>query len=323
MMMKSPRICRKSRSFWGSLRGYPEGSCLFCLIFLWLSERCSVLLLLWLWGRLQISTLRSTQKVILCLGSLLGDGCSPLDLTLCSPPPFFLDCALSWLHHSWLALIQQQTPLVKNFWHTPETIRKQECTDTLPRAAIQDLGVVLMGDGYEVHRYCCHAFNFFPFFADLVRFLLLGTAEMLKCAAVILERSTLYAFRGSVTVPQGLNFVVGDVFGPISFLSSPTDAFNTEVHVNRFYYYDGREVSADKEEKSSVELAFLLTLMRQMSKLYVKGSQFHTDLSLSDLNGKEVLRKTVSVNDPLRYGGITMYQTDWSISALQILKDDE
>lgn len=52
-------------------------------------------------------------------------------------------------------------------------------------------------------------------------------------------------------------------------------------------------------------------------------SQFHTDLSLRDLSGKEVMRKTISVNDPLRYGGITIYQTDWSFSALQIIKDDE
>lgn len=35
------------------------------------------------------------------------------------------------------------------------------------------------------------------------------------------------------------------------------------------------------------------------------------------------MRKTISVNDPLRYGGITIYQTDWSFSALQILKDNE
>lgn len=35
------------------------------------------------------------------------------------------------------------------------------------------------------------------------------------------------------------------------------------------------------------------------------------------------MRKLVSVNDPLRYGGITIYQTDWSFSALQILKDGE
>lgn len=52
-------------------------------------------------------------------------------------------------------------------------------------------------------------------------------------------------------------------------------------------------------------------------------SQFHTDLSLIDLNGKEVMRKTISVNDPLRYGGITIYQTDWGFSTLQVLKDDE
>lgn len=35
------------------------------------------------------------------------------------------------------------------------------------------------------------------------------------------------------------------------------------------------------------------------------------------------MRKTISVNDPLRYEGITIYQTDWSFSTLQILKDNE
>lgn len=54
-----------------------------------------------------------------------------------------------------------------------------------------------------------------------------------------------------------------------------------------------------------------------------QASQFYCDLSLYDLEGKEVLRKTIKVNDPLRYDGITIYQTDWSISALQVLKDDE
>lgn len=51
--------------------------------------------------------------------------------------------------------------------------------------------------------------------------------------------------------------------------------------------------------------------------------QFHTDLSLFDLDGKELMRKTISVNDPLRFDGITIYQTDWSFSALQILRDGE
>lgn len=31
-----------------------------------------------------------------------------------------------------------------------EAIRKLECSEILPRASVQDLGVVLMGAGYEV-----------------------------------------------------------------------------------------------------------------------------------------------------------------------------
>lgn len=64
---------------------------------------------------------------------------------------------------------------------------------------------------------------------------------------LIMAGGTLTAtgsFKGSVTVPQGLNFVVGDVLGPTGFLSNPSEAFNTEVHVNRFSmdYYDSGEV---------------------------------------------------------------------------------
>lgn len=69
---------------------------------------------------------------------------------------------------------------------------------------------------------------------------------------LIMAGATLSAtgsFRGSVTVPQGLNFVVGDVLNPSGFLSKPTEDFNTEVHVNKFYmdYYESGQVSFDEE----------------------------------------------------------------------------
>ncbi|XVE66686.1 hypothetical protein DITRI_Ditri08aG0098300 [Diplodiscus trichospermus] len=191
-----------------------------------------------------------------------------------------------------------QIPLVKvarrwSFLQSADAIRKQEFSETLPRASVKDLGVVLMGAGYEVflkgpslYAFKGLAGRFAPIGVHLAMLLIMAGGTL----------SATGSFRGSVTVPQGLNFVMGDVLGPTGFLSTPTEAFNTEVHVNRFYmdYYDSGEVS-----------------------------QFHTDLSLFDLNGKEVMRKTLSVNDPLRYGGITIYQTDWSFSALQVLKDDE
>lgn len=63
----------------------------------------------------------------------------------------------------------------------------------------------------------------------------------------IMAGATLSAtgsFKGSVDVPQGLNFVIGDVMKPRGVLSIAPDVFNTEVHVNRFYmeYYDSGEV---------------------------------------------------------------------------------
>ncbi|OMO63436.1 hypothetical protein COLO4_32466 [Corchorus olitorius] len=191
-----------------------------------------------------------------------------------------------------------QIPLVKvarrwSFLQTADAIKKQEFSDSLPRASIKDLGVILMGSGYEVflkgpslYAFKGLAGRFAPIGVHLAMLLIMAGGTL----------SATGSFKGSVTVPQGLNFVVGDVLGPTGFLSTPSEAFNTEVHVNRFYmdYYDSGEVS-----------------------------QFHTDLSLLDMNGKEVMRKTLSVNDPLRYGGFTIYQTDWSFSALQIIKDGE
>lgn len=150
-----------------------------------------------------------------------------------------------------------------------------------------------MGAGYEVFLKgpSLYAFKgiggrFAPIGVHLSMLLIMGGATL----------SASGGFKGSVTVPQGLNFVVGDVMNPFGFLSKPTEAFDTEVHVNKFFmdYYESGEVS-----------------------------QFHTDISLFDLDGKEVMRKTISVNDPLRYKGVTIYQTDWGISALQITKNGE
>ncbi|XP_078180197.1 cytochrome c biogenesis protein family [Carex rostrata] len=191
-----------------------------------------------------------------------------------------------------------QIPLVKiarrwSFVSSPVTIRKQEFTDSRPRASIQDLGAILMGNGYEVflkgpslYAFKGLAGRFAPIGVHIALLLIMGGATLTAAGS----------FKGSIMVPQGLNFVVGDVMAPTGFLSNPLDSFNTEVHVNRFYmeYYESGEVS-----------------------------QFYTDISLFNLEGKEVLRKTIRVNDPLRYGGITIYQTDWGISALQILKNGE
>ena len=50
----------------------------------------------------------------------------------------------------------------------------------------------------------------------------------------------------------------------------------------------------------------------------LKTNQFYSDLSLIDNFGSEIKRKTIFVNEPFVYKGITLYQTDWDILGLKI-----
>ena len=49
-----------------------------------------------------------------------------------------------------------------------------------------------------------------------------------------------------------------------------------------------------------------------------KTNQFYSDLSILDNRGFEIKRKTIFVNEPFIYKGITLYQTDWDILGLKI-----
>lgn len=50
--------------------------------------------------------------------------------------------------------------------------------------------------------------------------------------------------------------------------------------------------------------------------------QFYSDLSLLDTNISLLSKKTIYVNEPLRYKGIVFYQTDWGIASLNLVLDD-
>ena len=53
-----------------------------------------------------------------------------------------------------------------------------------------------------------------------------------------------------------------------------------------------------------------------------KINQFYSDLSLLDNRGFELKRKTIFVNEPFIYKGITLYQTDWDLLGLKIKVGD-
>lgn len=46
--------------------------------------------------------------------------------------------------------------------------------------------------------------------------------------------------------------------------------------------------------------------------------QFFSNISIIDSKGQILFKKYISVNSPLRYKGITIYQTDWQINAIRL-----
>jgi cytochrome c biogenesis protein len=97
-------------------------------------------------------------------------------------------------------------------------------------------------------------------------------------------------FLGQEMVPSGETFQVKNILdaGPWAGPQIPKD---WSVRVNRFWIDYSPEGAID---------------------------QFYSDLSVLDATGQEVDRKTIHVNEPLRYRGVTFYQADWALAAVRI-----
>jgi cytochrome c biogenesis protein len=91
-------------------------------------------------------------------------------------------------------------------------------------------------------------------------------------------------------VPSGETFQIRNIFdaGPWAESQIPKD---WAVRVNRFWI--------DYTPEGAID-------------------QFYSDLSVVDREGTELDRKTIHVNEPLRHNGVTLYQADWGIAAVQV-----
>ena len=91
-------------------------------------------------------------------------------------------------------------------------------------------------------------------------------------------------------IASGNTFKITNIIesGPLSASQIPTD---WSVKVNRFWI--------DYTESGDID-------------------QFYSDLSVISDRGEELKRETIHVNKPLRYDGVTLYQTNWSIAAARV-----
>ena len=101
---------------------------------------------------------------------------------------------------------------------------------------------------------------------------------------------SMTGFFAQEMVPSGQTFKIQNIFdaGPWAGPQIPKD---WSVHVNRFWIDYSPEGRID---------------------------QFYSDLSVLDDTGEEVKRKTIWVNQPLRYKNVTLYQADWAVGAVKV-----
>lgn len=97
-------------------------------------------------------------------------------------------------------------------------------------------------------------------------------------------------FFAQESIPSGDTFAIQNIIelGPFGKNQLPTD---WSVKVNRFWI--------DYTENGDID-------------------QFYSDLSVVGNDGSEIKRETIRVNKPLRYDGVTFYQTNWSIAAAKV-----
>jgi len=97
-------------------------------------------------------------------------------------------------------------------------------------------------------------------------------------------------FFAQESIASGETFEIQNIIelGPLGKNQLPTD---WSVKVNRFWidYTDNGDID-----------------------------QFYSDLSVVGDDGEEIKRETIHVNKPLRYDGVTFYQTNWSIAAAKV-----
>ena len=221
--------------------------------------------------------------------------------------PVILDLGLDHIYTTWYFLgllgllgasltactVTRQWPVWKvaakwKFLDRRATLLAMDEAESVPRARLDDFSDLLAERGYQVF---IKGKKMYAFKGLIGRLAPIGVHAALLFTLGGAAYSGLGGLSGSVMVPDGSSFDIASGLSRGSLLSSMPSVAKSTVQVNDF--------TIDYLPNGQV-------------------SQFYSDLSVVDPKGKETSRKTISVNVPLRVGGVTMYQTDWALSSMQV-----
>ncbi|MBE7380745.1 MAG: cytochrome c biogenesis protein [Leptolyngbya sp. SIO1E4] len=174
-----------------------------------------------------------------------------------------------------------------NFYTKPRQFNKLALSSELSQGSLEAITPLLEARGYKT------------FTRDRALYAQKGIAG--RIGPIVVHASMLIILAGAILgamtgffaqeiIPSGEVFQIRNIFdaGPWAAAQIPKD---WAVRVNRFWI--------DYTPEGVID-------------------QFYSDLSVVDLNGEEVKHKTIHVNEPLRYKGVTLYQADWGIAGVKV-----
>ncbi|MEA5462871.1 cytochrome c biogenesis protein [Leptothoe sp. PORK10 BA2] len=175
-----------------------------------------------------------------------------------------------------------------NFYSKPRQFGKMALSTELDVGSIDQLTTLLEGKRYKTFHKDGTMLYAHKGLAGRMGPILVHASMLIILLGAMYGAMT--GFFAQEMVPSGNTFTVQNVFdaGPWAGPQIPKD---WSVKVNRFWIDYSPEGRVD---------------------------QFYSDLSVLDNQGEEVKRKTIWVNQPLRYRNVTMYQADWSIAGVRV-----
>lgn len=160
--------------------------------------------------------------------------------------------------------------------------------EDLPDGKVADLGRLLHGNGYQIflkdgrlYAFKGLAGRYAPIWVHVSLLLIMLGGS---CSA-------LGGLRGDLIVPEEQGVVIAQGLRPLGPFPWYPSGASYGLYVDNF----------DIKYRPSG-----------------KVEQFFSTLSVIDDDGDVLLTKRISVNDPLRWRGVAMYQTDWSIAAVEV-----
>ncbi len=174
-----------------------------------------------------------------------------------------------------------------NFYTQPRQFQKFALSAELPDSSLEQVIPLLEQRRYQIFQRGESLYAHRGLVGRIAPIVVHASMLLILAGAIL---GAMTGFIAQEMVPSGNTFQIKNIVDAGAW-AAPQIPKNWSVHVNRFWI--------DYTPDGTID-------------------QFYSDLSVLDQAGQEIDRKVIHVNEPLRHQGVTLYQADWSIAAVQV-----